>query len=303
MRSGYGYNGYKQSVSNARKQGAVKHALASSWAPQLQKDYLAYIGHLQEQGIDKTKAKSIDDFTLERMEPYFQAEKIEIGHAPPRVDGAGSGKVDGQVGSFWETAVMSAIQKPGSVIDFNARAMDATLSNRGQYNLNGIKTPLGDAMDLGLVNGVSTGEAVVHTPKNAKPYMEHKVMVRYPIDQFMKLGEKYDKVIDEAWTNQIHPGQVEGSNWEIHNEYQNDFKKVNDEKGNAYVEFPVYQNLDPVNVTTAANYNHANYAKPVEQDPYQLGQSNAVAVNTQADYDALPSGAQYSANGQTYIKK
>ena len=106
------------------------------------------------------------------------------------------------------------------------------------------------------------------------------------------LGDKYNKAIDEGGLGQFTPGV--SSSWDIRPEYQQFFKKYSDKSGD-YVEFPVYQKVDPFNVSTAANYNHAHFAKTTEENPYRMGQEEQLFEDE--------AGNLFDAKGQFVRKK
>jgi len=306
MNDAYGYDGVSQSVSEARKQDAVKNALASSWAPQLQKDYLSYIGHLQGQGIDKTKAKSIDAFTRERMDPYFKANAIQLGHVPPKltVPKKGNGTTSGvqESKNLWLNMHEKALSVPGTTVEFGVSDLQSVFGSDGEMNLDGIKTPFGDPMNLGTRKATSTGKIKVTVSPNGSKLGEHQVETMIPIDEFLSWGGKYDEVIDEAWTNQLHPFSVEDSNWDIHDEYKDRFTAYTDPKtSKRYVKFKVVQPYDPDNPHLADKYGNVHNIKQYGEETYE-GNYQEPDV-TQAEYNLLQPGDSYYFNGELKVKQ
>jgi len=265
--SSYQDGGYKKQISQTRKLQAVEHAIASgNWGKYLKKDYNNYLDQLNDN--EKTNAKTVNQFTLERMNPYFKQDEINIGFAP-RLDAKGS-KTPAEAKDMWSTMHVKALHQPGAEIDFNPAAMDKTFANDyGQMNLNNVKTPFGEPKDLGLMKANSTGIVTVDNIGGV-PVANHKVMVRMPIENFYQLGDNYKDVIDEGGFGQILPGGPSNgsTNWSIHNEYKKDFSKYTDEKGRDFVEFPVSHHYDPRNINLADNYGNAHNISPHKEDPY-----------------------------------
>lgn len=274
MRDKFGYQGFRQYVSKANKDLAVEHVLASSNGKYLKKDYEKYLG--QFVGNERTNAKTINQFTLERMNPYFQGEKIDKGFDPPVLKAGGDGASASP--NMWLDMHKKALANPGQQIDFGSEAMQKTFGNNlGEMNMDGIKDPFGNVLNLGMRKATATGMAQPHKGPGGNVYAEYGALVRLPVEEFMKLGGQYNKAIDEGGVGQILPGgpSNDATNWDIHSEYQNlGFKKYTDDKGRAYVEFPVKQKYDPLNVHLADNYSNAHNVKQHGENPYNLGQGS-----------------------------
>ncbi len=294
---GYQNSGLKQSVSDSRKKLAVEHALASDWAPQLKKDYQAYLGSLQ--GQEKTNAKTINEFTQERMEPYFQANKIEKAYEIPVIKSPSGGAGGNMTPSMWNVMHQKAVKVPGTEIEFNPKAMDETFANKyGEYNLDNTTTPSGDKVNLGMVSAASTGKASVNKFPGGKIYGEHKVLARIPVDVFEKLGDKYNDMIDEEGLGQFTPGA--SSQWSIKDKYKKDYTEYIDDKGKKFVQFVVKQKYDPDNVRLADNYSNAANVAPHKENPYDnSGEEEQITIVKRS-----PDGTQYQgSDGHIYDAK
>lgn len=292
-RTGFGYGGYRQEISGASRMQAVEHALSSKWGKYLKKDYDKYAAGLGP----KQKGRTIQEFTLERMNPYFKGDKIDKGFDPPVMKASDAAGSAGMNPNMWLTMHNKALNTPGQKIDFGPDAMQKTFGNSvGEMNLNGIKDPFGNIQNLGMRRAVATGLAQPHVGVNGAIYAEYEALVRLPVEEFVAMGPEYDKAIDEGGIFQsLTPLSNTDKNWDIHKEYQNlGIKKYQDEKGDQYVEFPVNQKYDPLNVSLADNYSNAHNVSPHKEDPYQMGNNIKVSpdgkmyqdTNTGHIYDA-----------------
>lgn len=269
---GYQNSGLRSSITSSRKDLAVQHGIASTWGKYLKKDYDKYVSQLQ--GNEKTNAKTLNQFVKERMDPYFPSEKIEKAYEAPVIKppSGGSGADARMTNSLWLSMHDKALNTPGQRIDFGAEAVQYTFANKlGEHNLDGVKDPFGNVLNLGLRGAQSTGLVQPQRGPDGTVYSEYDALVRLPLTEFKQLGNKFDDVIDDFWWDQITAGASDASvDWEIEPEYEAlGFKKYTDDKGRALVEFPVKQKYDPLNVHLSDNYSNAHNVSPHKEDPYK----------------------------------
>ena len=289
----YGTGGYKKTVSETRKLEAAEHAIADSyWGKYLKKDYDSYVSQLV--GNEKTNAKTINEFTRERMDPYYKSVEIDKGFAPH----AAKPSSPGSNTDMWSTMHAKAMSEPGRMVELSPKAMQDTFGNDfGQINLNGVKSPLnGKPLNLGLIKADATGLVTVTRSPNGQPMANHKVSVKMPVEQFYTLGSEYKNIIDEGGMGQITPGgpRNAANNWDIHDEYQTKFKKFTDPKGRDFVEFEVGQIYDPNNVNFAANYDNAHGIKAREENPYS-------GIDTDQNEQVVSDDGKWSWNGKEWV--
>lgn len=260
MKNGFGRGGYRQSISNQQKQLAAQNLLSSARGKYYRKDYDRYLRN----GGDKNK--TLEQFTRERMEPYFKSDKIDAGFAPEAIKAPAN-----MTPSLWQQQFMKAARTPGGQVDFNPKAIDATFGNAaGEKNLNDIKDPFGNTLNLGLRRADATGLVDVRKTPNGNLVAEYNAIVRLPITEFQKLGSEYIKAIDEGGITQgITPLTESDENWDIHDEYQQlGFKKYVDANGRRLVEFPIKKMFDPANSSLADNYSNAHNISSRKEDAY-----------------------------------
>ena len=297
---GYQNSGMRSSVTSSRKDLAVQHGIASTWGKYLKKDYDKYVSQLA--GNEKTNAKTLNQFVRERMEPYFPSEKIERAYEapvmqPPR---GADGGAERMTNSLWLEMHRKALATPGQRIDFGAEAVQYTFGNKlGEHNMDGVKDPFGNVINLGLRKAQSTGLVQPQKGPEGSVYSEYDALVRLPLTEFKALGDQFDDVIDDFWWDQITAGASDASiNWDVEPEYKElGFKKYVDEQGRALVEFPVKQKYDPLNVHLADNYTNAHNVSPHKEDPYK-GISGAGEAIVSDDGKWAWDGIKWVATGQ-----
>lgn len=287
-----GKDGYKQSISDVRKNQAVEHALASTWGPYLKKDYNKYQSQLV--GNDKSNAKTLNEFVKERMSPYFKSDKIEIGHDYAPIKAASTATM---TPSLWNEMHIKAIKNPGQKIDLGAEALQQTFGNKaGEVNLDSVKDPFGNELNLGMRRAAFTGLVTPQKSPDGSMYSEADAMVRLPVDEFEALGEDYNKIIDERGLGQFTPGA--SKTWDITEGGQKlGFKKYVDEKGTPYVEFVAHKKYDPANPNLADNYANAHNISQHKENPYE-----GTTESTQGTEQPILSGSgKYVWDGQKWI--
>mgnify|MGYP001589060294 CR=1 FL=1 len=280
----YQNGGYKQSISNSRKQLQAQGALSSADAKYYKLDYKRYLDSLP----DPRSAKTIVQFTQERMEPGFASEKIDKGFAP-QVAKVGDGKGGEMTRNLWLN-MHDKMLKDKIPVDFGADAMQKTFGNsKGELNLNGVKDPFGNTINLGMRRAVANGLAQAHEGPNNSIYGEYSAVVRLPVDEIEALGKDYAKVVDETGLGQFTPGV--SSTWDINEDFKGfGFKKYTDDKGRAYVEFPVNQKYDPLNPNLSDNYANAHNISPRKEE----------ALSTEENHPpVMQGGKQYNWNIET----
>lgn len=285
MRNGFGRGGYRQSVSNDRRNLQVKSALNDSyWGKMLRKDYDKYLRN------NGDKNKTIETFVRERMEPVFPADKIDTGFAPETIKAPAK-----MTHNLWVTMHDRILNSPGMQGDLNPKAIDATFSNAvGEKNLSGVKDPFGNTLNLGLRKADATGIVNVHKTGDGGMYAEYDALVRLPLKEFRELGSEYEKAIDELGIGQIFPGEPSKENWDIHNEYRDlGFKRYEDSKGNAFVEFPIKQKYNPLNESMIDNYTNAHNVSPHKEDIYNTGEQPKTVVQNGYTYTWNEATQQY----------
>jgi len=265
---GYQNSGLRSEVSSARKDLTVQHALGSTWGKYLKKDYDKYVDQLV--GNEKTNAQTLNQFVRQRMEPYFQSEKIDRAYQVPVLRARGSGGVDGMNRSIWLNMHNKALSVPGQKIDFGAEAMQFTFANKlGEHNLDGVKDPFGNVVDLGLRKAQATGLGQPQRGPDNSVYAEYDALVRMPVKDFQNLGPKYNEAIDEGGLGQFTPGPSSSKDWDVWEEYKAlGIEQYTDEAGNKFVQFPIRQKYDPNNVHLSDNYANAHNISPHKEDPY-----------------------------------
>lgn len=306
----YQYGGRWEYLSDFAKQQAAENAIADRlYGPELKKDYVAYLAKLE--GNDQTKAKSINEFVLERMKPYFKSDKFDKGFEPNQ-PAAPRGSGDKQIEDAKSTWYNMILGKNGVVEtgqkDFTPQAMQVTFGNKdGELNLSNAIDPMGKALNLGMKEAKATGKVIIR--KGYPPMYEASVILSP--DEFEKLSPDHNSLIDEAGIGQITPGASKNPNWNIRNsEKAQGYQKVPfSDKGSNYstgVQFNVFVPFDPKNDAYALNYAHAVGASPHKEDATnEEATSNKVYhVTTQAEYDKVPKGAKViDSQGNVGIKK
>ncbi|MCC7514540.1 MAG: hypothetical protein IT212_07590 [Bacteroidia bacterium] len=291
MTTNIGYGGVKQSVSEERKNSSANRALSSPVAAWVKRDYKQAL----EAGA--TKATTVAQFARELMDPFFKADKIDKGWAPPQVKLSGKDMAN-MTPSMWYTMHDKLANSNGASVDLGSGAMQATFANDlGEILLDGIKDPFGNPLNLGMRRAVATGMARVHkgVVQGDKPYAEFDALVRLPVSEFVALGKQYDDAIDELGAGQLTSGV--SSQWEIRPEYEaKGIKKYIDNKsGKEFVEFPVAKKYDPYNVRLADNYSNAANVSQHKENPYDMGDGNkpATIVQEGVTYTLNPNTGQY----------
>jgi hypothetical protein len=289
----FGVGGLSQSISQSRKEKAVENAIADSkWGHYLKKDYNNYVNQLNDN--EKTSAKNINEFTLERMEPYFNSKKIDKGFKPTTIKSPGAG---GMNPGMWTKMHVQAMRSKGSRMDFNPQAMDETFANEnGKQDLNKVVDPFGNYVDLGFRKGESTGGVTISEENEAN----REVEVLYTIEDLYNLGDTYQDVIDEGGLGQVLPGgpSNESTSWEIHEEFRNKFERVTDEKGRAFIKFIVNKSYNPNNVNLADNYSNAHNVSPHKEEVFDsnsVGGAARVVVQNGVTFILNESTGEYEA--------
>lgn len=274
-----GFSKGKQFTTDADKNAQVEMAIADSvYGKKIQKAYTAYLA--QQVGNETTKAKTINQFTREIMEPSFPSPVFHAGQQwqqqiKPR--GGDNGKTEAPIRNLFKEAKDAAKSNPNIPVQLDAKGASALLKDEdGVTDLTNIEilnpgSGNRKSVNFGTTKNVTTSQSkivYVGAPGKERPYISGKVTM--PVKQFT--SSTGIEVNDPWWfswwrdpkgTDATDAANVTGA--ENENEVKDKFRLIVNDAGEDAVEFEFYKPIDDeVNTNIPHAYNQGAGQKSEE---------------------------------------
>jgi hypothetical protein len=249
----------RQFVLDSDKDRAVMDVLSSKMGRYITKEW----DKLDD--AEKKRHGGIEKWTRQRMEPYFQGQKYEKGHAPQRSSSFGGfGGLSG-VRSLWKEAVNNGYSAFGQPVAADPNGIKRILADEsGAFKLDGVEIGIPGSSNRKLVNfGVTknvttSGSKIMVTGNPQNPRIYASATARLPYDQF---ESHFPDAIDKAtfgWTSIFGKDQLnDGLD-------KKGYSLTTDEEGNKWVQFDFWKPIDHNNSSIDAAYDHAINGKTEE---------------------------------------
>jgi hypothetical protein len=263
----------------------------------IQTNYNHYLGNLKA----NEKPKTIEQYTIEKMDPFFETDKYEDIHYQVKDGGSGSGSSKDKARDLFRELYDRGRQAPTVEIQAGANGTrERILGKNTALNTNGsyVKTSKGDWIPFngGIIPAdqiTTSNSRFVYHPNKGGHLSYSVVMPLNAVEQALGGASVFDlPTFGTKWL---------GNSTNIEDKYKDyGIQLIKDEKGNELAQIDLWSPTEANNSNEHAAYNHGMGAKPEEIISSGTVGGNMVTGPDGTQWQKGSDGNIYGSNGMVY---